>query len=349
MNDTKRLLTLLLSLCFVGCVGSLDRTHPPARDSALLTPLSESVATDTTIVDRMRSDLVWYDATRDQIVRLANDAVVPLQDRHVRSELGAAPTQLRAFADGSALVVTDGLYALPADGSAAIAIAAPVYEAIDGVSIEDFWAGGWALSTGELPGLSDDYGACHFVAHALTSCVAFPNVGGYDGVMAVTSDGSVYMTDRDVSLYRYDGTSVLMVDSLGDFVTGFRRSGGAGLLAITYMSGAYAIEGEHARRVTDGGYINDLAGAPDDFYFSRYDSYSENVDPSCHGGFFSSCEQRTVWFQMTIWHVTGGSTSEVGHEDCTDAMEPACAFGTLALGVDGDHGVVLGSPIRRTE
>lgn len=337
--------TLALLFCLVSVVGC-DHSAPPPRSSPLLTPIEATA--DATITDRMRPDLVWYDAGLDRVVRLDDGVVVSVQERHVRRELGAPPTQMRVFDDGSIVVVANGLFALPADGSPAIAISVPVSEAIDGASADDFWVGGWALSTGTLPGASTDYGACHVVAHAIARCVDFPNVGGYDAPMAVASDGSVYMTDRDLALYRFDGSRVLEVARFETEITGFRCSG-ASVIAITYSSGAFRVDGDHASAITyDGAYFGDLAGSADDFYFSLYDAAYENVDPSCHSGFFTSCTQQIVWSQTTIYHSVDGHTSEVGHERCTAAMEEACSFETVALGVDGDHAVVLGPRIRRT-
>lgn len=346
MSTTKRLLTLAASLFVVAC-GHADPRIPAARSAPETMPIAASAS--PVVADRMRADLVWYDGALDRIVRLDDGVVSSVQDRAVARELGGAPSALRVFDDGSAVaVVGDTLSVLPVDGSAALAIEVPVHEVVDGSSARDFWVGGWALATGDLPGTGDDYGACHYVDHVLATCVTFPNVGGYDGLMAVAGDGSVYMTDRDRSLYRWDGTSVFEVTGLEHEITSFHRSG-TSILATTYMGGIVAVEGDSVRALTNGSvYVNDLAGSADDFWFTTFDSYSENVDPSCRPGFFSSCEQRTVWSQAIVWHSVDGQVSEAGYEQCSDAHEAACDYDTLSFGVDGGHAVFLGHVLRET-
>jgi hypothetical protein len=347
MSNIARALALLSSLLFVGCA-SLDRSEPPPVDAPLLTPIAAHPPASITLMDRMRPELVWYDPSHDRVARLVDGSIVNVQEREVQAELHAVPTQLRVFDDASMIVVAGGtLYLLPADGSAAVSIEVPIAAQIDGLSIEDFWVGGWALDP--LPGTTDDYGACHYVARTFERCVTFPNIGGYDGLLAVASDGSVYMNDRDVDLYRWDGTSLVMVGSAGDsFYTGFRRSG-TSLIVLTQYAGTFRIEGESLTRLTnDRAYLADFAGSADDFWFTTYDSQSVHVDPNCRDGLLRRCETRTLWSQLVVHHTVDGVTRDAGYENCTEAMEGACSFGASALGVDGDHAVVLGTAIRRT-
>lgn len=338
----RRPLTLLLTLssALLGCG---DRSAPPARSSPPLE--SSGIAATPGVIDDLRPDRPFHDAATDRIVRVRGGALEIVQDVPVRDG-GAEIEALRVFDDGSFVFAdADGIHVVSAAGARS-ELAFDLSEvSVDGESSTDFWVGGWALGT-SIPELPNDYGACHVVDGAIDRCLEFPNEGGYESYMALGDDGSIYMTDRDVALYRrvLAESEPVEVARFSGSVTGLRRSGSS-LIAIVYNGGAYAIEGATARQITEEAFPMDLVGTSGDFYYGAWDAEYVQVDPECEPGWFSSCDTEALWHQLVVWRVQNGARSEIGHLNCSDAEPAGCDFAPSALGLDGASLFVIGDPV----
>lgn len=333
----SRLLLAAVSVALFSSCG-LDRGSPPSRSAPALEVLA---ASSVGAIDPNRSDLRWYDPDRSRVVGLRDGRIEPLQD----VAISTPPEALRAFDDGSFVILVDHELRLHPMGGApkAVAIAPLEFVGLDGAGIDDFWFATWSLDP--LPGLTAEYGACHVVSGAIERCVEAPNLGGFQGRMAVAADGSVYITDRDDGLYRLSDGAFAKIGTFDGGVTAFRRSGSS-LLAITYRSGVQAIEGSTLKRLSDG-FTTDVIGSADDYYLLSFDAESTKDSPSCSDSLLHTCPRRTLWSQYVVWHVVKGQRSEVGYENCTDSDRTACEYRTYGIGLDGADLVVLGNPLRR--
>jgi hypothetical protein len=326
-----------IALAFV-VIGCEDRSRPPARSAPELTTIaSPGSGSSYVVMDAMRAEPTWLDLGTLEVSRLRSGAIERVQDRTL-TELPSDrfDMSLRVFDDGGIVVLVDGVLHIYPVGEGAWSIdLGTIDAAVDGVSTDDFWYVGWFLD-------ERDYALCHHTAAAEDCGTPIPNVGAYSARLAVGSDGSVYVTDRDEALYRYADGALEQVGTIPSGVTSFRRSGDT-VFALGY--GLFIVEPTGIRKV-DAGYPVGVVGQADDFYLLSYDSESVQVDPECRSSFLTSCETRTLWHQLLIERVQGGARSVVGYEDCTDATPAPCSYGADGLGLDGDRVVVIGVPLR---
>jgi hypothetical protein len=330
------------TLLATGCTA--DRSAPPPRSGPELELLSPTASPRAT--DRLRAELTWYDAELGQVVWLRDGRVELVQDVALRDDLeGEEPDALRVFDDGSlAVTARDVLHLYPMGGTHTVLdLEAFDIGGIDGASIDDLWVSVWSYAS--LPGTTSTNAACHVTRGEIDRCIGFPDVGGFATPLALGPDGSVYATDRDETLYRYDGSAVTEVARFEGGLRSFRRAGGS-LLALTSSSGAVVLDGSTARSLTDEDYPTDIVGTAEDFYYATYEGESVKIDPSCEDAFFDPCDRRDLWTQRVIWHVVSGQRTEAGHENCTDQDRSRCDLFVEGMGLDGDRVVVLGSRLR---
>lgn len=338
MQPTRfRWTALLLALSLAGCA---DRSLPPPRTSPepdIVGPLG----TRYDVIDLMRAEPTWFDASQHRVFRFHDGNVEPVQDRELAEvPTDADDTQLRVFDDGSIAMVADrDLYLYPASGDVLIETLAATEVAIDGESVDDLYYVAWFVD-------GRGYRLCHRVAGASDCSVELPNVGGYTAAMALGPDGAVYVTDRDETVYRYADGALSEVGRIASGVLAFRR--GAGSLLALGGPGLFAVDQDGVRQL-DGRYINGVVGSETDYYVMTFDSESVLVDPSCRDGWSTSCERTTLWSQMLYERVHDGASEEIGHVDCVEGDEEECASIGSALGLDGDRLIIFGTPLRTLE
>ncbi len=325
-----------LGLFAVGCD---DRSVPPARSSPE-PEVSSAVAPSSVLVDRMRPEPTFYDYDAQRVFRLRGGIIEPVQDRTLSevpsSSLGESV--LRVFDDGSIAIVADNdLYLYPVGAPVVIEEIAGTEVALDGQSIDDLWYVSWFLA--------DDLGyrLCHRTAAGTDCNVPVPNEGGYSARLAVATDGSVLVTDRNNGVLRFAGGVLTSIGSIEGGVRSFHRSGDS-VLALA-SPGLYAVEGESLRQL-DSRYVSDVVGTAEEYYVLLFDSELVKVDPNCSDSFFTSCERRILWSQDVFERVRDGGATEIGHETCDDTRSEICARTFFGIGIDGDSLVVLGEPIR---
>lgn len=335
------ILILGLGLALGALTGCTDRSAPPARSS----PPLESAGFSATVgvVDRLRPDRPFHDTALDRVVRVRGVALEVVQDVPVQGD-GPMLEALRVFDDGSFVFAdTEGVHVVSSDGARSELAVRLSEVSLDGESADDFWVAGWALGAA-IPELPDDYGACHVVVGRIERCFEFPNNGGYQSYMALGGDGSIYMTDRDLGLYRRVIVETEYVEVARLHVTGLQRSGSS-VIATAYAGGAYALEGATVRQIVGAASPMDLVGAADDVYYGVYDAEYVQVDPTCRSGWFTSCPTEALWHQLVVWRAQPGALTEVGHVNCSDAEPAGCAFSPAALALDGARLLVIGDPV----
>lgn len=337
-----------LSLPLLALLAGCGEPTLPVRSTPTPTEIGGALPADV-VFDHVAALPAWWDPATGTVVRMHDGTVAPVQDRTFE-----APTTLRVLDDDTIVIVRPQaepfgaatMVVQPPDGPA---FETPVeaYEmAFDGVDAAHVWYVEWRL------GSDGGYVLCHALPEGPDCVTEVPNVGGYSPVLGVAADGSVYVTDRDRGLYRWDGAILRAMaraddPSGNDEVTAFRHGDGPGLLAIAYR-GVYAVDGDRVWAVY-GDWTTHAAGSPTRLVIGTYDSHSEKVDPSCDDGWFSSCDRRTVWSQVVFTELTTTGTREIGHDDC-DYDHPGTTTGceafTETLAIDGDVLVLVGSPMR---
>lgn len=313
---------------------------PPPRTSPepdIVGPLG----TRYDVIDSMRAEPTWFDASQHRVFRFRDGNVEPVQDRELEVPTDLlGDLQLRVFDDGSiAMVAGNDLYLYPASGDVVIERLAAIEVALDGESLDDFYYAAW---------FADDrgYRLCHRVAGASDCSVEVPNAGGYTAAIALGPDGAVYVSGRDETVYRYAEGELRELGRIPSGVVVFHR--GAGSLFVLGNPGLFAVDQDGIRQL-DGRYINGLVGSESDYYVSTIDAETVHVDPSCSDGFFTSCERKTIWTQTLYEHVHDGASDELGHIDCLEGHLEECGSAGVELGLDGDRLIVFGTPLRTLE
>ena len=312
----------MLLLALAGCA---NRSAPPPRDSPQPQPVG-TLGGVLSVVDGLRAEPAWYDATAQRVFRFRNGVVEPVQDRTLSTlPVQVHEAQLRVFDDDSFALLSYGkLYVVPVDGDPVVEDLAALEVAIDGTSADDLWYVAWFVDE------TLDYRLCHRVSGHADCSVAVPNAGGFSAMMALGPDGSVYVTDRDVTLYRYAEGQLTAVGTFDNGIDRFRRGGS--LFALS-QRGLYLIDGTSVRHLENG--VDDVIGTADDYYVELEDWESAKVNPTCHDTFFTTCDRVELWSQTVYEHVQGGRRTEIGYENHIGGP----------LGIDGHRLIILENPI----
>lgn len=328
-------------IAWVGCVviGCADRSAPPVRASPEPAVVAE-LAAERPVTDHYRLEPTWYDADAQQVLRLRDGVVEPVQERTL-TELPADAAQvewLRVFDDGSLVVAgEDRLYVYPIGEPLEIDAEGAAGLVVDGRGVDDFWYVGWFAG-------SSGHRLCHRVA-GVSDCSV--ELTGH-GPMIVAGDGSLYATDWDGALLRYHDGALTEVEGVAERIHALRPAGDGAVFAITTTNtnpGVYAVEGSSARRL-ESRYVQHVLGTPTDYYVVWTDSERAKVDPSCDDGLFVTCERYTLWWQSIIDRVQDGRVTEVAHETCEASRPETCMRGTYGVGRDEGRLVLIGHPLR---
>lgn len=337
MKYPARLAPIALALFGLACSGPATRPVP-VRTSPVPTSVGTLAVPTDAVLDLASTAPTWYDATLDRVMRLEGSTLTPVQDRG----LAARPDTLRVFADGSIAYLLDvELHLLPADGSAEVVDTfggMAVAVAFDGVAWDDLW-----YAVGGPTG--DDAQLCHRTATATDCVTAVPALGGYTLQVGVARDGSIYVTDRGDTIYRYADGALAEVGSIDGGIAGFRASA-TGVVVRGGLSQVFTLVGTTLVEVGANAVI-DAVGTSEGLIVAERDLATEQVDPSCQPSFFAPCPSRTVWEELVITERTASGTRELGHETCeTDGIDEGCGRITLGVALDGDRVVLMGTPLR---
>ena len=328
-------------IAWLGCliVGCTDRSTPPVRTSPDPVVVAE-LAAEHPVIDAYRLEPTWYDPDAQEVLRLREGVVEPVQDRTL-TELPTDAAQvewLRVFDDGSLVVAgEDRLYVYPIGEPLEIDAVGAARLVVDGRGVDDFWYVGWFAG-------SSGHRLCHRFA-GVSDCSV--ELTGH-GPMIVAGDGSLYTTDWDGALLRYHDGALTEVEGITERIHALRPAGDGAVFAITTTNtspGVYAVEGSAARRL-ESRYVRHVLGTPADYHVVWSDSERAKVDPSCEDSFFMSCERYTLWRQSIVDRVQDGRVTEVAHETCATSRPETCARDVYGVGWDGGRLVLIGHPLR---